>query len=185
MDTTVMVRLDRRKNKLAPLYEGPITVVRKTKAGSYVLKDEMNELLHSEYVPSELKIITLDESEVDDEVYEVERVIDHRVLEGGKKEYLVKWVGYDDSWNLWLAPDQFSSPVTINEYWQRVDEAKQTTDSPAGLKRKRGTGSKRKNDGNEKDVYERKTRRSRKSRKINHFQNSAVSSYTEIGRAHV
>ncbi|KAI8330154.1 hypothetical protein EDC96DRAFT_612228 [Choanephora cucurbitarum] len=83
--------------------------------------DETNELLHREYVPSELKIVNIDESEIDEQVYEIEKVLDHRVLEGGKKEYLVKWVGYDDSWNFWLTPEHFSSPFTLNEYWERVN----------------------------------------------------------------
>ena len=51
-DTTVMVKLPNRATKLSPLYEGPFTVVRKTMGGTYVLKDEMNELLHRDYVPS-------------------------------------------------------------------------------------------------------------------------------------
>ncbi|KAG1580145.1 hypothetical protein G6F47_012695 [Rhizopus delemar] len=43
-DTAVMVRLPGRTSKLSPLYEGPYIVVRKTQGGSYVLKDEQNEL---------------------------------------------------------------------------------------------------------------------------------------------
>ncbi|KAG0744648.1 hypothetical protein G6F29_013345 [Rhizopus arrhizus] len=62
-----MSRLNSRNGKLAPLYEGPYTVVRKNKGGSYELKDEQNELMHRNYTPSELKIVHIDESNIEDE----------------------------------------------------------------------------------------------------------------------
>ncbi|KAG1575272.1 hypothetical protein G6F47_013465 [Rhizopus delemar] len=98
--THVMVKLPHRPNKLAPLYEGPYTVVRRTKGGSYVLKDEQNELLHRDYTPSELKVISIDESIIEDEYYTVEEIRDHRGS-SGSREYLVKWAGYGDRANTW------------------------------------------------------------------------------------
>lgn len=121
--TPVMIRYaEGRSNKLAPLYSGPYIVVRRTKAGTYVLKDETNELLHREYTPSELKIVTLDETALEAQVYEVEEIRDHRVLPDGTYEYLTKWCGYGERENDWLTPDLFSTPIPITNYWKKVRE---------------------------------------------------------------
>lgn len=116
--THVMVKLPHRPNKLAPLYEGPYTVVRRTKGGSYVLKDEQNELLHRDYTPSELKIVSIDESIIEDEYYTVEEIRDHRGP-SGSREYLVKWAGYGDRANTWEPASNFSDPTFINQYWDK------------------------------------------------------------------
>ncbi|KAG1450460.1 hypothetical protein G6F55_009674 [Rhizopus delemar] len=116
--THVMVKLPHRPNKLAPLYEGPYTVVRRTKGGSYVLKDEQNELLHRDYTPSELKVISIDESIIEDEYYTVEEIRDHRGS-SGSREYLVKWAGYGDRANTWEPANNFSDPTFINQYWDK------------------------------------------------------------------
>ncbi|OAD71754.1 hypothetical protein PHYBLDRAFT_159341 [Phycomyces blakesleeanus NRRL 1555(-)] len=84
--THVRVRLPHRPNKLAPIYEGPYTVVRRNKGGSYELKDEQGELLHRNYTPSELKMVTIDESTIENELYEVQDIRDHRDA-AGEREY--------------------------------------------------------------------------------------------------
>jgi transposase InsO family protein len=119
--TYVMVRLQHRPNKLAPLYEGPYTVVRKNKGNSYELKDELGELLHRSYVPSELKIVTIDESAIEDELYEVEDIRDHRGTPG-EREFLVKWVGYGERANTWQKAEDFTDPTIIQKYWRKVEE---------------------------------------------------------------
>jgi hypothetical protein len=64
-----------RAHKLAPIYQGPYIVVRKTEAGNYVLKDEKGELLHRDYVPSELKVVSIDETIFEDEVYVIDTIM--------------------------------------------------------------------------------------------------------------
>jgi hypothetical protein len=114
-----------RSNKLAPLYSGPYIVVRRTQAGTYVLKDDINELLHREYTPSELKVVSLDETALEEQVYEVEEIRDHRVLPDGTYEYLTKWCGYGERENDWLTPDLFSTPTPITNYWKKMKELEQ------------------------------------------------------------
>ncbi|EIE90565.1 hypothetical protein RO3G_15276 [Rhizopus delemar RA 99-880] len=123
-DTAVMVRLPGRTSKLSPLYEGPYIVVRKTQGGSYVLKDEQNELLHREYVPSELKVVSIDETAIEDTYYEVEDIRDHRGGPG-QREYLVKWAGYGERENTWEKASSFSSTVPIDKYWLKRKELKE------------------------------------------------------------
>lgn len=121
--TPVMVRYaEGRSNKLAPLYSGPYIVVRRTQAGTYVLKDDTSELLHREYTPSELKVVSLDETALEAQVYEVEEIRDHRVLPDGTYEYLTKWCGYGERENDWLTPDLFSTPTPITNYWKKMKE---------------------------------------------------------------
>jgi hypothetical protein len=116
-----MVRLQHKPNKLAPLYEGRYTVVRKNKGNSYELKDELGELLHRSYVPSELKIVTIDESAIENELYEVEDIRDHRGTPG-EREFLVKWVGYGERANTWQKAEDFTDPTIIQKYWRKVEE---------------------------------------------------------------
>lgn len=124
--TPVMIRFaEGRSNKLAPLYSGPYIVVRRTRAGTYVLKDDANELLHREYTPSELKVVSLDETALEEKVYEVEEIRDHRELPDGTTEYLTKWCGYGERENDWLTPDLFSTPTPIANYWKKVKELRQ------------------------------------------------------------
>lgn len=131
-----MVRLPHRPNKLAPLYDGPYTVVRKNKGGSYELKDEQNELLHRNYVPSELKVVNIDETHIEDTYVEVEYIRDHRGGPG-KREYLVKWKGYGERENSWQKADDFSDPTIIQKYWDKVEELRaRNNGKPSRNKRK-------------------------------------------------
>jgi hypothetical protein len=119
--THVMIRLQNRSSKLAPIYEGPYTVVRRNTGGSYELKDEQNELLSRNYVPSELKVVTLDESSIEEEYYEVEGIRDHRGEEG-HREYLIKWKGYSEKENTWQKASDFTDPTIIQRYWNKQRE---------------------------------------------------------------
>ena len=49
-----------------------------------------------------------------EEHYEVQAIWKHRVVHG-EVQYLVKWVGYDESENLWLTATQLDSAKQILE----------------------------------------------------------------------
>ena len=126
----LMVRLDRREGKLSPIYEGPYTVVRRNAGGSFELKDEQNELLHRNYTPSELKVVNIDESNIEDEYFEVEDIRDHRGSRGDR-EYLVKWLSYGERENTWQKADDFTDPNIIRKYWKKHDELKRSEEKRA------------------------------------------------------
>ena len=52
------------------------------------------------------------------EHYKVQAIRKHRVIQG-EVQYLVKWVGYDESENLWLIATQLDSAKEILEAYQR------------------------------------------------------------------
>ncbi|KAG0162415.1 hypothetical protein DFQ29_004143, partial [Apophysomyces sp. BC1021] len=51
-----MAKVKEKQGKFDAEYEGPYTIVCKTKGGSYVLKDMQNDLEWRNYTPSELKL---------------------------------------------------------------------------------------------------------------------------------
>ncbi|KAK4509718.1 uncharacterized protein ATC70_007020 [Mucor velutinosus] len=116
----VMVRLPHRESKLEAAYDGPYQVVQK-KRSTYVLKDDMNELLHRDYVPSELKLVAIDESIIEQEVYEVDEIRAHRGPEHNR-EYLVKWKTFGEAANSWETAASFNNPQTIRKYWAKIKE---------------------------------------------------------------
>lgn len=148
--TAVMCKIQQphRAHKLAPIYQGPYIVVRKTAANNYVLKDEQGELLHRDYTPSELKVVAIDETLIEDETYEIEEIRDHRGP-ASNREYLVRWAGYGDRANTWEPVSSFTNPeVVIPQYWAKVKKLKE-------LEKKAQTHST--NDQTDKKVEKRST----------------------------
>ena len=123
--STVMVKISSMTESLNPIYEGPYTIIRKTKGGSYILRDEMGVLMSRDYTPSELKQVnneSIDELDDSEEVYEIEAIVDHRG-NGNKREYRVRWKGYSKDDDSWLTTDKFTHPSTIQNYLKRIGQA--------------------------------------------------------------
>lgn len=114
----VMVKVRQRPSKLSPIYDGPYTVIRRNQGGSYELKDEMNEILHRNYVPSELKVVNVDEKSIEDEYFEIEAIRDHRG-KAANREYLIKWKGYGERMCSWITADDVSDPHILQKYWKK------------------------------------------------------------------
>jgi hypothetical protein len=117
--TQVYVR-KHRMNKFQKGYEGPYEIVRRTKSGNYVLKNPANGgILESSVPTSKLKVTLADptgENHADE--YEVEKILDHRIDgKSGKKSYLVKWIGYEETENLWIKEEDCFADELIAEYW--------------------------------------------------------------------
>lgn len=50
--------------------------------------------------------------------YEVQYIYQHRDSTNGKKEYLVKWKGYNKKYNTWVNEDNFIEKDILDEYHQ-------------------------------------------------------------------
>ena len=67
---------------------------------TYGIQDlNMKEVLGSYYAEEIQKVPEVDFRQ---QYWKIEKVLDHRTLKSGKKESLVKWVGYDNSFNSWI-----------------------------------------------------------------------------------
>jgi len=59
------------------------------------------------------------ELELGENEYIVERVVGVKVSKGGKVKYLVKWKGWDDKDNSWVAQNDLNAPELIEEYMKK------------------------------------------------------------------
>ncbi|GAN11843.1 hypothetical protein MAM1_1096d11455 [Mucor ambiguus] len=116
--THVMVRIPTLKGSLMPSYEGPYTVIRKTKGGSYVLQNETGVLMDRDYAPRELKVVNKNNIDEDDETFEIEDILEHKGS-GKATEYKIRWKGYSHEYDSWVTPDLITHESTIQKYWRR------------------------------------------------------------------
>ncbi|OAD66771.1 hypothetical protein PHYBLDRAFT_152041 [Phycomyces blakesleeanus NRRL 1555(-)] len=121
--TIVMILVTEKQNKLDPKYKGFYTVVRKTAANTYVLKNEKGFLKPKNYPPSLLKKVSNKILEQKNDFFEVEAIIGHKKDDMNNYLYRCKWLDYDESHDTWEPEDYFTVPKFIKEYWQRIGEA--------------------------------------------------------------
>lgn len=126
--STVMILITEKQNKLDPKYKGFYTVVRKTAANTYVLKNEKGFLEPRNYPPSLLKKVSGNVLEHKNDFFEVEAIIGHKKDDKNNYLYRCKWLDYDESYDTWEPEDSFVDPKFIKEYWQRIGEV------PEGIK---------------------------------------------------
>lgn len=79
-----------------------VSRVKPTTPRTYVLKDDHGEELKGAFYKEEIQKVG------DKRVYRIESVLDERQGPGGRKQYLVKFFGYDPSFNTWIAKEQLT-----------------------------------------------------------------------------
>ena len=87
-NTKVFIRVAMIQGKLEPRYRGPYTVVRRTKKGNYILKNNQGIEMKQSYPLNKLKIVP-DTVTDHHEFLDIEKILDNRTRRG-VKEYLVK-----------------------------------------------------------------------------------------------
>ena len=122
---------DRKSKKLTARFYGPFEVLRQTSPVTYELKLPAASNIHPIFHVSLLKIATqlkgfkapkLPDGDNKDE-YEVESILAHRSLQGGKKKYLVKWKGYTFEECTWEPQANFNGDA-LQVYHKALKEAK-------------------------------------------------------------
>jgi hypothetical protein len=113
----VMMKDPVRENKFQPKYLGPYTVMRRTRNGNYVLRDATGSDLDRHVPPDQLKLVSRKarDSDLKDNVYEVERIEQHRGTPGAY-EYYTKWKNYHE--RSWEPQSSFLDDTIIKDYWK-------------------------------------------------------------------
>ena len=73
-----------------------ISRLKRTSPVTYVLKDDHGEEIKGTFYKEEIQKVG------DKQLYRIENILDERQGLGGQTEYLVKWFGYDSSFNSWI-----------------------------------------------------------------------------------
>ena len=132
----VMIKsVEKNLTSTEPKYEGPFRIQGYTKHGSYILVDKTNAFLTRDVPTSQIKLISDDAVQPDNEHFEVQAIIDHRGTEPNY-EYKVRWKGYGPEDDTWQEPDTFDSQVPIRQYWQRRNANTGSIKIPTFNKRK-------------------------------------------------
>ena len=113
--STVMLIDPLRANKFEPKYVGPYTVVRRNRGGAYEIKDATNVILDRRVPADQLKLISRRSAGRDDNIYVVEKVLNHRGTPG-HMEYLVKWKHFTHEHNTWEPASSFLDNTLIRDY---------------------------------------------------------------------
>ena len=90
----VMAIEDTPGSKLEAKYHGPYKILSHSTNGSYMLLNPTAEILPRQYSPVQLKQVMQALDARNDELYEIEKILDHSISEEGVL-YMVKWKGYD------------------------------------------------------------------------------------------
>jgi hypothetical protein len=129
-------------SKLLPRWVGPFKVEKQVNAVAYKLELPASLQIHPVFHASLLKAYEPGRVQpppppevIDDEFeWQVESILAHRDVQVKKKQnraktpvfkrqYLVKWLGYDEAHNTWEPEDHCAnSPEAVAEYWARHDQ---------------------------------------------------------------
>jgi hypothetical protein len=128
----------RPPSKFLPFWKGPLKVIRRSH-NTYVLKDLLTEREESHHV-KDLKLFVYDASKVDPmqvamgdtQDFLIEKIIEHQGDDNGRNKrplrtnlsFLVKWVGYDDSYNLWQSWKSVLHTEQLRNYLQSKNMVK-------------------------------------------------------------
>jgi hypothetical protein len=133
--TIVGLRDPVRSNKWEPPYLGPMTVVRRTRNGAYVLKAVDGRVLDRHVPADQLKIISKRPADrrkkVDDKSYEYEKILKRK----GKFPnyfYFIKWKGFPSTENTWESGNNIHDKDALkrfNEVWDELHPEDKPTSS--------------------------------------------------------
>jgi len=118
----VTIRDPTRNDKFQPKYLGPYTIIRRTRNGTFQLKDETGVMLDRHVPVDQLKLIskTPRQRDLETSAYEVEDIVGHTGTTGSYV-YHTKFKGYPGP--EWIPEENFADTNVIRRYWSRVNSA--------------------------------------------------------------
>ena len=129
------IRTTRPSVKLSPKRLGPYRILDKVSSHAYRLALPPTMQIHNVFhvslltrhkedtIPGRVFEEPPPEIVEDEEEYEVEAILNSRYFRR-KLQYLVRWRGYDESHDEWIAADQLEhAPIAVREFHQRHPEA--------------------------------------------------------------
>lgn len=129
-----------------PEWIGPYTIIRRTRMGPYVLRDDTGEVYGRHVNFDHMKVVygankthaTTHNTESDDDdddggqqSYVVDFIVDHKEVDGEFK-YKVRWKGYSAKDDTWERQDNFNDPQPVERYWKLQMMKKQAASSVGG-----------------------------------------------------
>ncbi|CDH61237.1 hypothetical protein RO3G_15388 [Lichtheimia corymbifera JMRC:FSU:9682] len=121
--TKVVIKNVHRSGKTEPRYTGPFRITGLNRGGAYTLADATGEVHPCNVPPSHIKVVS-DDIPLSKDVYEVERILDHKGRPG-HYQYLIKWKGYSEAQNTWEPQDNLNAECLLSQYWDQRKQAQQ------------------------------------------------------------
>lgn len=113
----VMLKDPTRSSKHQPIWIGPFRVVKQKRGGTYVLQNVDSSLYHREPPRDQLKIIDSKAEPALDNIYFVERILDHKGT-GAARRFLIKWLNFPSSDNCWEPIENLvGCESLLTDYW--------------------------------------------------------------------
>jgi transposase InsO family protein len=115
----VMVLNVDRKSKFDPRYIGPYQIERRSRTGTYVLRDAVGDILDRRVPADQIKLVSRVPVPRENlaHIYEVRRILAHRG-EPGRFEYLIDWKGFGPEHQTWEPEDHvLHAAPAIAAYW--------------------------------------------------------------------
>lgn len=122
---TCMIKNMDKTRKTDKTYIGPYQIHGYTKNGSYILIDATGTFLGRDVATSQIKLLE-PKGTLPENTYEIGSIRKHEGTgrDDQKIKYLVRWRGYDESYDTWEPLSSFDSQECITEYWNRLDANK-------------------------------------------------------------
>lgn len=130
-------------------YMGQYTIVRRLPTGPYLVKDDTGQQLDRPVPLDQMRVLfppghpmttpSPDRDDDDDDgdssssssshtrkrVYAVDSIVDHRLVDGHRLQYLVKWKGFTRKDNQWVDESDMLSTDIIHSYFKELNEKQQ------------------------------------------------------------
>jgi len=121
-DSVVNIIDIHRSSKAEPVYVGPYIIVRRTRGGAYLIKDDLGNIIDRHIPPDQIKLVSHASSNelANQQSYEVERIIGHKGVYPNIK-YHVKWLNYPEEESTYEPITSFNDLRVISDYWRELE----------------------------------------------------------------